>query len=79
MVVKPYKWEGPYAEYRTQQKALHDWRLCADVRTNWLGPCERIILRTSEIIGHETGFLYDDHFPPSEPEGRGKELSAHPI
>jgi len=79
VIVKPYEWEGPYAEYRTQQKALHDWRLCADVRTNWLGACERIILRTSEIVGHEAGFLYDDHFPPSEPEGRGKNYQHIPF
>ncbi len=79
LTVNPYKWEGPYAEYRTQQKALHDWRLCADVRASWLGPCERIILRTSEIIGYETGFLYDDHFPPSEPEGRGKKYHHIPF
>jgi len=72
IIVNPYKWEGPYAEHRVWNHALHDWRLCADVKTGWLGPSERIILRTSEIIGHETGFLYDDHFPPSEPEGRGK-------
>lgn len=77
--IKPYKWEGPYAGYRAQQNALHDWRLCADVRANWLGPCERIILRTSEIIGHETGFLYDDHFPPSEPQGRGKDYHHIPF
>jgi hypothetical protein len=79
VTVNPYKWEGPYAEYRTRQKALHDWRLCADLRTNWLGPCERLILRTSEIIGYETGFLYDDHFPPSEPEGRGKNYRHIPF
>ena len=79
VTVNPYKWEGPYAEYRTRQKALHDWRLCADLRTNWLGHCERLILRTSEIIGYETGFLYDDHFPPSEPEGRGKNYRHIPF
>jgi len=72
VTINPYKWEGPYAEHRTRQKALHDWRLCADLRTDWLGPCERLILRTSEIIGYETGFLYDDHFPPSELNGRGR-------
>jgi hypothetical protein len=72
VTVKPYSWEGPYADYRTRHQARHDWRLCAEVKANWLQPCERIILRTSEIIGHEDGFLYDDHFPPSEPEGRGK-------
>ena len=79
VTVQPYEWKGPYAEYRTRQHANHDWRLCADVRANWFGPCERLILRTSEIIGHETGFLYDDHFPPSEPEGRGKNYHHIPF
>ena len=77
--IKPYQWEGAYAEYRTRQNARHDWRLCAAVTAEWLRPCERIILRTSEIIGHEAGFLYDDHFPPSEPEGRGKHYHHIPF
>jgi hypothetical protein len=77
--LEPYQWEGPYAEYRTRQKALHDWRLCTAVKAAWFRPCERIILRTSEIIGHETGFLYDDHFPPSEPNGRGKSYRHIPF
>jgi hypothetical protein len=77
--IDPYQWEGPYADYRTRRKALHDWRLCAAVKANWFRPCERIILRTSEIIGHETGFLYDDHFPPSELDGRGKSYRHTPI
>ena len=79
LTVRPYQWKGPYADYRTKQKALHDWRLCAEVRGPWPGPCERIILRTSEVIGHETGFLYDDHFPPSEPDGRGKNYHHIPF
>ena len=79
MIVKPYEWEGPYAGHRVRQNAAHDWRLCADVRAGWMGPCERIILRTSEIVGHETGFLYDDHFPPSEPQGRGKNYRHIPF
>lgn len=79
VTIQPYEWKGPYAEYRTRQKARHDWRLCADVRAPWFGPCERLILRTSEIIGHETGFLYDDHFPPSEPQGRGRDYHHIPF
>jgi hypothetical protein len=79
VTINPYKYAGPYADYRTQQKALHDWRLCADLRTSWLGPCERLILRTSEIIGYEKGFLYDDHFPPSEPNGRGRDYHHIPF
>lgn len=79
VTVRPYSWEGPYADYRKRQHALHDWRLCAEVKANWFRPCERLILRTSEIIGHETGFLYDDHFPPSEPDGRGKNYRHIPF
>ncbi len=79
VTINPYKWEGPYADHRTGNKAFHDWRLCADLRGSWLGPCERLILRTSEVIGYETGFLYDDHFPPSEPEGRGKNYHHIPF
>lgn len=79
VTINPYKWKGPYADHRTREKAFHDWRLCADLRTSWLGPCERLILRTSEIIGYEKGFLYDDHFPPSEPDGRGKDYRHIPF
>ena len=79
VTIKPYQWQGAYAAYRTRNHAQHDWRLCVDVRASWFGPCERLILRTSEIIGHETGFLYDDHFPPSEAEGRGKNYQHIPF
>jgi hypothetical protein len=79
IALKPFQWTGPYADYRSQQKAPHDWRLCAEVRGAWLGPNERLILRTSEVVGYETGFLYDDHFPPSEPEGRGKNYQHIPF
>jgi hypothetical protein len=79
LTISPYKWEGPYAEHRNRNKAFHDWRLCADLRAAWLGPCERLILRTSEVIGYETGFLYDDHLPPSEPEGRGRNYHHIPF
>ena len=79
VTIKPYQWQGPYADYRTRNRAQHDWRLCVDARASWFSPCERLILRTSEIIGHETGFLYDDHFPPSEPEGRGKNYHHIPF
>ena len=34
---------------------------------------ERIILRSSEIVGFDTGYFYDDHFPTQEQNGRGKE------
>jgi len=34
-------------------------------------PGERLIIRSSEIIGDPEAFLYDDHFPPAEPEDRG--------
>jgi hypothetical protein len=79
LTVNPYKWEGLYANFRTKQKALHDWRLCAELKTGWLGPCQRLILRTSEVIGYETGYFYDDHFPPSEPQGRGKAYQHIPF
>lgn len=72
ITIKHYKWEGPYAEYRNNG-ARHDCRLCAEVKNSpWPGPCERIILRTCEVVGYDTGFLYDDHFPSSEQNGRGK-------
>jgi hypothetical protein len=40
---------------------------------------ERLIIRSSEVVGYETGFLYDDHFPPSEPGGRGKNYHHIPF
>jgi hypothetical protein len=79
LTIEPYRWKGLYADYRTRNKAFHDWRLCAELKGGWLGPCERLILRTSEVVGHETGFLYDDHLPPSEPEGRGKNYHHIPF
>lgn len=79
ITVRPYQWEGPYSQHRVAHKALHDWRLCAEVKAPWPGTCEGLILRTSEIIGYETGFLYDDHFPPTEPDGRGKNYRHIPF
>jgi hypothetical protein len=79
ITVNPYRWEGPYAQHRIRHRALHDWRLCAEVVAPWFGACEKIILRTSEVVGHEDGFLYDDHFPPSEPNGRGKNYHHIPF
>lgn len=73
--IKPYLWEGPYAEFRNHG-AKHDAGLCADVRAAWMAPEERIIVRSSEIVGYDTAFLYDDHLPPAEPEGRGKDYQS---
>ena len=77
--IKPYAWEGPYAEMRDDHGATHDSGLCAELRAPWMAKDERIIVRSSEIVGHETGFFYDDHFPPSEPEGRGKDYQHIPF
>jgi hypothetical protein len=79
LTINPFRWEGPYADHRSGHRAFHDWRLCAELKGGWLGSCQRLILRTSEVIGYETGFLYDDHFPPSEPEGRGKSYQHIPF
>jgi len=78
LTIKPYTWEGPYSEMRNNG-AKHDWRLCAEVRAPWMTQGERLIVRSSEVVGYETGFLYDDHFPPSEPEGRGKHYHHIPF
>ena len=45
----------------------HDAGLCAEARAGWMPEGERLILRTSEIVGYEGGYLYDDHFPAEEP------------
>src|SRR5689334_23370032 len=78
ITIRPYKWEGPYADNRAAHKALHDWRLCAEVKAPWPGECERLILRTSELIGWDAGFLYDDHFP-AHPKGLGKDYHHIPF
>lgn len=78
LTIKPYAWEGPYSEMRNKG-AKHDWRLCAELRAPWMVKGERLIIRSSEVVGYETGFLYDDHFPPSEPEGRGKNYRHLPF
>ncbi len=68
--IKPYVWEGDYATWRAD--APHDPGLCADLRAGWMAPGERLILRTCEMIGYPEGYIYDDHYPPAEPETRGK-------
>jgi len=77
LTVRPYKWEGSYARWRTD--APHDPGLCADVRGGWLGADERLILRTCEVLGHPQRLLYDDHFPPTEQSGRGKNYRHVPF
>jgi hypothetical protein len=77
--IKPYAWEGPYSQMRSQHRSKHDWRLCADVRAPWMAKGERLIIRSSEIVGYEDGFLYDDHFPVSEPDGRGRDYHHIPF
>lgn len=78
LTIKPYQWEGPYSEFRNQG-AEHDWRLCAELRAPWMVEKDRLILRTSEIVGHEKAFFYDDHFPPAESDGRGKHYHHIPF
>ncbi len=67
--LRPYVWQGPYAQWRGD--APHDPGLCADVRAPWMAGGERLIIRACEVIGHPGAFFYDDHFPQSEPQGRG--------
>ena len=68
----PFRWGGPYSEMRAKRACLHDDGLCAELRVSWLDPGERIILRSSEIVGFDMGYFYDDHFPTHERNGRGK-------
>ena len=70
--LQPYHWEGAYAQWRDGGNAPHDAGLCADVRAAWMRPGERLIIRSCEMIGYPEGFLYDDHYPPAERDGRGK-------
>jgi hypothetical protein len=77
ITIQTYQWSGPYSEWR--RGAEHDHRLCADVRAAWMAPGERLILRTCEIIGNPHEYLYDDHYPPAEPETRGKDYRHIPF
>jgi len=70
--LRPYIWDGPYAEMRPKGATPHDPGLCADARAPWMADGDRLILRTSEIIGYDTGYFYDDHFPTQELNTRGK-------
>ena len=70
--LRPYAWEGAYSIARTFGNSPHDDGLCAEVRAPWMQEGERLILRTSEIVGYDKGFLYDDHFPPTNVQGREK-------
>ena len=72
ILIRPYRWTGDYAKWRQEGNAVHDAGLCADVRAAWMAPDERIIIRSCEVVGYPEAFLYDDHLPPAEPEGRGK-------
>lgn len=40
---------------------------------------ERLILRSSEIVGFDSGYFYDDHFPTQEQDGRGREYRHIPF
>jgi len=75
--LRPYIWEGTYAKWRGD--ALHDPGLCADIRASWMSADERLIARTCEMIGWPKGYFYDDHFPPAEPQGRGKNYKHIPF
>jgi hypothetical protein len=70
--MRPYLWEGPYSQHREKYATKHDTGLCIDLRAPWFPKGERLILRTSEIVGFDTGYFYDDHFPTQEQNGRGK-------
>jgi hypothetical protein len=71
--LRPYRWGGPYAEMRAKYACPHDDGLCAEVRVPWLPKGERLILRAAEIVGFDSGYFYDDHFPTQELQGRGKD------
>lgn len=77
--ITPYEWAGPYAEMRSADGWRHDAGLCADIRADWMPAGERIILRSSEIVGYGGAFLYDDHLPPCERNGRGKHYEHIPF
>ena len=46
---------------RTSTGSYHDVGLCAEVRADWMKEGERIILRSSEIVGWPESYFYDDH------------------
>jgi hypothetical protein len=77
--LKPYVWKGPYAEMRQTYACAHDPGLCADLRATWMKDGDRLILRTSEIVGFPEGFFYDDHFPTQQLDTRGKEYQHIPF
>jgi len=78
--IAPYVWDRSYANIRSERGCQHDAGLCASARAPWMDGSDRIILRSSEIVGYEGGYFYDDHLPgPAEPEGRGKEYKHIPF
>ena len=88
--LKPYAWKGAYAEMRSahaskprqprgQATGYHDTGLCAELRAPWMEEHDRLIIRSSEIVAYETGYLYDDHIPPCEKEGRGRDYNHIPF
>ena len=77
--LRPYVWRGPYTEMRQQYATAHDPGLCADLRAPWMKDGDRLILRTSEIIGYPEGFFYDDHFPTQQLDTRGRDYRHIPF
>src|SRR5262245_10529730 len=75
--LEPYRWQGPYSEWRAN--APHDPGLCADARARWMNADERLILRSCEMIGDPEFYLYDDHIPPADPDGRGRSYRHIPF
>jgi len=77
--LQQYAWQGAYARMRSAHHADHDSGLCCTVDAPWMGAGEQLIIRSSEIVGYPEAYLYDDHLPPAEPDGRGKSYHHTPF
>jgi hypothetical protein len=70
--IGPYGGGTRYAKMREDAGNDHEYGLCAEVRASFMDPDDRIIIRSSEIVGYENGYFYDDHIPTYDLEGRGR-------
>lgn len=69
LLLAPYCWAGPYADMRTANGWPHDPGLCATLQGGLLPAGEQLTIRAAENVYSAAGHLYDDHFPPCDPDG----------
>lgn len=76
--MQPYRGGTKYDEKR-QRESPHDYGLCLAIRSDMMPRDDMLVLRSSEIVGHQEQFFYDDHVHIADPEHRGKHYAHTPF